>query len=115
LLKRFAPFVYDRRIFAHNGSVDWQQLLALLEDDHVKALAGRTDSEVYFHLILQYTEQESDVVLGIEKAITEIKKHDRAGLNFILTKPGRDCPRMFRKAHSGRLAQNPTEPSAQNR
>ena len=79
------PFLWERWLFAHNGWVNREALLERLEPERRKALEGQTDSEVYFHWILQNIEEHGEVE-GIKAAVKEVKglgKH--GGLNFILT------------------------------
>lgn len=42
------PFVYNNWLFAHNGGVNRNHLLAQLGDDYRSEIKGETDSEVYF-------------------------------------------------------------------
>ncbi len=80
------PFQFKNWIFAHNGSVDRDQLKSLLRHDYINELKGKTDSEVYFYLILQCIEEEDgNIINGIKKAINEVKSERHGGLNFLLS------------------------------
>ncbi|GIW96108.1 MAG: hypothetical protein KatS3mg110_4149 [Pirellulaceae bacterium] len=79
------PFQWDRWLFAHNGSVNREDLLGLLSEEHHAAIRGKTDSEVYFHWILQNIEREGDAVKGIKVALREVRNLQHSGLNFILS------------------------------
>ncbi|MGC8720724.1 MAG: class II glutamine amidotransferase [Thermodesulforhabdaceae bacterium] len=79
------PFKWNQWLFAHNGSVDVEALFELLNEEHRNAIHGETDSEVYFHWILQNVEQKGDVVHGIRVALREARKVRHTGLNFLLT------------------------------
>lgn len=79
------PFSFDEFIFAHNGSVDRERLMDLLEDDFKNALKGETDSEVYFYWLVQNIRKEGDVVKGIRSAVNKVKEYEHRGLNFLLS------------------------------
>jgi len=81
------PFLHDHWIFAHNGKVDTTFMEKNLSSRHARLLHGQTDSEKYFHWIMQNVEQSSDVVSGIIKAVNEIDAHkeDSTSINFLLT------------------------------
>jgi len=79
------PFKHKNWIFAHNGQVDGDYLKTLLNLEHKQALQGETDSEIYFHWLLQCTEEEHNIVKGIRKAIKKVSERDYSGLNFLLS------------------------------
>lgn len=79
------PFSFDRFIFAHNGSVDRDSLMDLLEEDFKKAIKGETDSEVFFYWILQNIKTKSDVIEGIRSAVNRVTEFNHTGLNFLLS------------------------------
>ena len=79
------PFKYENWIFAHNGSVDRDNLLSILVDKYKEKIEGETDSEVYFYWILQCIEEEGDIIKGIEKAVAEVVGKSYKGLNFLLS------------------------------
>ncbi|MCD6513299.1 MAG: class II glutamine amidotransferase [Candidatus Odinarchaeota archaeon] len=79
------PFKYDKWIFAHNGSVNKKYIKSKLNNKHLKALEGETDSEALFHLILQKIEEQKDPIKGIKTAINEACKTYFTSLNFILS------------------------------
>jgi len=63
--------------------VNRAQLLSLLNGGYLE-LEGETDSEVYFHRILQCID-EHGINDGIEKAVKEAREGARGGLNFLLS------------------------------
>ncbi|HTW21653.1 MAG TPA: class II glutamine amidotransferase [Mycobacteriales bacterium] len=72
------PFVADGWAFAHNGFVRGSDgIERLLTTRHRESLAGTTDSERYFHLVLQSAEQTGDIVRGVQLAAQTIA--DRCG------------------------------------
>jgi glutamine amidotransferase len=76
------PFQYQNWLFAHNGSVDRKALLKKLESTHQGAILGQTDSEVFFHWIVQNVELTKPVSEGLRKALKGMAGF--TGLNFIL-------------------------------
>ena len=78
------PFQYESWLFAHNGSVKREPLWDGLDTRHREAIQGKTDSEVYFHWILQNIDNcQGDVVSGVRLSLQSIV--DYSGLNFILS------------------------------
>jgi glutamine amidotransferase len=77
------PFSSGKWLFAHNGGLDRPSLLERLEDSRRAVLQGETDSEVFFHWILQNVEHERDVVPGLRVALTAARAF--TGLNFLLS------------------------------
>jgi glutamine amidotransferase len=77
------PFQYDNWLFAHNGAVDRESLLTKLSDTHRDSLRGDTDSEVYFHWIMQNIEITKSVPVGVSNAVKVMSNF--TGLNFILS------------------------------
>jgi glutamine amidotransferase len=77
------PFKYRNWLFAHNGSVDRDALLGKLDSTHRSAIQGQTDSEVFFHWILQNVELTRSVPEGLRTALKEMAGF--TGLNLILT------------------------------
>ena len=78
------PWLYKGYVFAHNGSVDRKSLLSLLTQNY-KDLEGETDSEVFFHLIVQEAENSGDFIEGVRRAIARINSNyiDYSSLNFV--------------------------------
>ncbi len=81
------PFRYGDWIFAHNGGLGEQCVRSLqkaLEPAHQAAITGDTDSEVYFHWLLQNIEDaDHNIRSGIRTALEQID--DYSGLNFLLS------------------------------
>ncbi len=77
------PFRYRQWLFAHNGSVDRDDLLSRLLPGRRALLRGQTDSEVYFHWILQNCAQRRSVLAGLRQALRVMKNY--TALNFLLT------------------------------
>ena len=78
------PFRLGNWLFAHNGSVAREPLLQELMEHHRLPLEGETDSEVYFHWILQNIEEcRGDLVEGIRSSLRIVRDYN--ALNFILS------------------------------
>jgi len=75
------PFKFDNWIFAHNGTVNREQL----RGRYVEGIAGETDSEVYFRWLLQCIEEEGEVEEGIRVAVEEAQRSAKGALNFLLS------------------------------
>jgi len=78
------PWLYRGWVFAHNGSMTRRAILKLLRDEY-RDLEGETDSEVFFHLIIQEVRDLGDPVEGIKRAIEKIIESgiQFTSLNFI--------------------------------
>jgi len=86
IIENCHPFEYGGWLFAHNGSLDRERLMDLLEPRHMDRISGHTDSEVFFHFLLQNIEAEkNNVAKGVSKAISFVKKGNHKGLNFLLS------------------------------
>lgn len=92
------PFCYKNWIFAHNGSVNREDLYQLLKKEFQKSIKGQTDSEAYFYWIIQNIEEKGDPVEGIKAALNEVVNHRCTGLNFLLSDG--QCLYSFRYANS---------------
>ena len=79
------PFKYNNCLFAHNGSVDRKYLFSFLRGKYKNELEGETDSEVYFHWILQNIEDYGDTLTGMKEAIKKVTQRNYSGLNFLLS------------------------------
>ncbi len=79
------PWLYRGWVFAHNGTIDREELLKLLSSEYSMDLEGDTDSEVFFHLIIQEVEGVGNPVKGIINAIKRITNSGVwfKSLNFI--------------------------------
>lgn len=78
------PFQHDNWLFAHNGTLRKSDILRQrLTPSHQEAVQGETDSEIYFHWILQHIESSGDVVEGIGAAVAELS--DYHSINFLLS------------------------------
>jgi glutamine amidotransferase len=80
------PFQSDKWLFAHNGTIrraDCESLRRRLNPNRQDAIRGQTDSEVFFHWLLQNIESSDSVVEGLRKAIHTIS--DYSALNFLLS------------------------------
>ena len=79
------PFRHGNWLFAHNGTVTRAPLYEKLNDQHRAALEGTTDSEVFFHCILQNIEKGEDKVEpGIRRSLEEVEKYEFSAMNFLL-------------------------------
>ena len=79
------PWLYRGRVFAHNGTIhDKQKLLSLLSEEY-RDFEGDTDSEMFFHLVVQEVNSIGDPVEGIMNAVEKIIKNCTrfSSLNFI--------------------------------
>jgi len=79
------PWLYRGWVFTHNGTIrNRRALLELLREEYHN-LEGDTDSEAFFHLIVQEIEDLGDSVEGIRSAIEKIvsKGIRFSSLNFI--------------------------------
>ncbi|ADV65140.1 class II glutamine amidotransferase [Desulfurococcus mucosus] len=79
------PWLYRSWVFAHNGTIhDRRALLGLLDERH-RSLDGDTDSEAFFHLVVQEAEEYGDPVEGIRRAVEKIIAEGIgfSSLNFI--------------------------------
>lgn len=79
------PFVYENFIFAHNGSVDRENILTHLKPEFKEKIKGETDSEAYFMLIMQFMSETKNIIDSIQKAVKIVKESTYSGLNFIMT------------------------------
>jgi len=79
------PFMFDNWIFAHNGTVNREQLRRKLRGRYAEGIAGETDSEVYFRWLLQCIEEEGEVEEGIRVAVEEAQGSAKGALNFLLS------------------------------
>jgi predicted glutamine amidotransferase len=79
------PFQHGKWLFAHNGSVgNYDKLRRRLSHDHAAAIKGETDSEVYFHWLLQNIERDGgNFAAGVKAALSGVE--DYTGLNFVLS------------------------------
>lgn len=80
------PFAHGKKwLFAHNGTLNNHgNLREELNESHAKAIEGATDSEVYFHWILQNIAQHNGSVEdGLRAALPRVKA--KTGLNFLLS------------------------------
>ncbi|RLE96758.1 MAG: class II glutamine amidotransferase [Thermoprotei archaeon] len=84
-LENTHPWLYKGWVFAHNGTINKHRLLKLLEEDYKKDLEGNTDSERFFHLIVQEADKTGDPVEGIKSAVNKIIENNIffTSLNFI--------------------------------
>ena len=79
------PWLYKGWAFAHNGTIrDRQALLELLREGYCD-LKGDTDSEAFFHLIVQEAIELGDPIEGIKSAVEKIigRGIGFSSLNFI--------------------------------
>lgn len=82
------PFAYKNWIFAHNGTIScYNRLKGALDNQYLENIKGSTDSEVYFHWILQNINKKGNIIEGITDALKSIKDNCKgsSGLNFILS------------------------------
>ena len=85
------PWLYRGWVFAHNGTIyDRRALLGLLHGEY-RGFEGDTDSEVFFHLVVQEAESLGDPVEGIRSAVEKVVAEGIgfSSLNFIASDGGR--------------------------
>jgi predicted glutamine amidotransferase len=86
------PFRYERYVFAHNGAIHPQDRLGeMLPPEWEGRLAGTTDSERYFLLIMsRLASHGGDVVAAIAEATADVDaRYEANSLNAILLSPER--------------------------
>lgn len=79
------PFTSGPWLFAHNGTVNRIRIMPMLEPDDARSLEGDTDSEVYFHYLLQRIAKAGSAAEGLAAAVVEVRRYSFLALNFILT------------------------------
>lgn len=78
------PFFYGNYIFAHNGTVNKEKILALLKEPYnFDYQSEPIDSEVLFRYLIQNIKEENNVITGLKKALNQVK--DSRGTNFVLS------------------------------
>ena len=78
------PWLYKGWVFAHNGTIDAEGLSNLLREEY-RDFEGETDSERFFHLIIQEVEELGDPIDGIKSAVRKVEEENIyfSSLNFI--------------------------------
>jgi len=77
------PFIAGRWAFCHNGHCSRERLMEHLLPKFRNGLEGENDSEVYFALLLQHLESETDPLDALRDAVHEVASvGDFTGLNF---------------------------------
>ncbi|HZD59847.1 MAG TPA: class II glutamine amidotransferase [Anaerolineae bacterium] len=106
-VKNTHPFYAEGWIFAHNGAIEGYEDIEL--DLAGVKFEGETDSERYFHLILNRIKCRGDVKEGIFSAIQWLERHQfLGGKNFLMSngrrlyayRSGRDLFYTIRKVPS---------------
>ena len=79
------PWLYRGWVFAHNGTIDERDRIeGLLEPSYRRGLEGDTDSERFFHLIVQEAKKVGNPIRGIIRAVElVIKNSPFSSLNFL--------------------------------
>jgi predicted glutamine amidotransferase len=106
------PFVMNGRIMAHNGGFgDLPRLEAQL-GSYAGLVLGDTDSERYFALITQQTDEHGgDVGAGIAAAATWIAAHlPVSALNTVVAAPGELWALRYPAQHALHILQRPGGP-----
>ncbi len=85
------PFSEDGYAFAHNGHIaPIDHLESLLSEEMRARLAGTTDSERYFRLVLQHIERCGSEPDGVTSALEELlSEFPNSSLNMLLLTPSR--------------------------
>jgi predicted glutamine amidotransferase len=76
------PFNSGKWIFAYNGTVDREYLMTRLTNAR-QSIVGETDSEIYFHWLLQNLEKGE--VEGLRFGIEELRNREYTALNFLMS------------------------------
>jgi len=84
-LENTHPWLYKGWVFAHNGTINKNRLSKLLKKNYRVSLEGDTDSERFFHLIVQEAEETGDSIEGIRRAVSKIIENNISftSLNFV--------------------------------
>jgi glutamine amidotransferase len=93
------PFNSGKWVFAHNGTLGRRYLITKLTRAG-RSIEGETDSEVYFHWLIQNLEKNG--VEGFRFAIDEVRKRAFTALNFILS-DGRSLYAYWEQAPSAKV------------
>ncbi|MEZ0344967.1 MAG: class II glutamine amidotransferase [Infirmifilum sp.] len=83
--KNTHPFLYDTWAFAHNGTINSYESLLELLGEKASRLAGNTDSEAFFHLLLSNIEALGDTVEGVKKTISQLEGIGYTSLNSVFS------------------------------
>lgn len=93
------PFTHGRWSFAHNGTIV-NRVTGEIREWLQPPVAGQTDSEAFFHLLLHFiAEHGGDVTAGVRAGVAWVlARSPKARLNFVLT----DGERIFayRRGHT---------------
>ncbi|GAB3616276.1 hypothetical protein GCM10027416_08330 [Okibacterium endophyticum] len=83
------PFSHNGYAFAHNGNLaPISRLDELLTDSTRARLKGDTDSERYFHYVLQCIEEYRDEAEGVTRALDRlVREFPNASLNALMLTP----------------------------
>jgi glutamine amidotransferase len=74
------PFRYGNWLFGHNGTVDRDRLLQVIDDD-TSSLEGDTDSEVYFRWLIRcFADRGLD---GLKAGLEFVRGGEFTALNFV--------------------------------
>ncbi len=100
-LENTHPWLYKGWVFAHNGTISKLDLLRFLREDYRAGLEGDTDSEVFFHLIVQEANEVGDPIEGIRGAISKIVGNNIgfSSLNFIASDGERLYALRYARSH----------------
>jgi len=79
------PFQYKNWVFAHNGGVEGENLLKHLDVTYQAAIQGKTDSEIFFLIIMQFYEETGDLKKALQKSVELVKETGYRALNFLLS------------------------------
>ena len=106
------PFVMNRRIMAHNGGFGELPKLEAQLGSYASLVLGDTDSERYFALITQQTDEHGgDVGAGIAAAASWIAAHlPLSSLNTIVAAPGQLWALRYPAQHALHILQRPAGP-----
>jgi predicted glutamine amidotransferase len=78
------PWLYRGWVFAHNGTIDAEGLYGMLREEY-RDFEGETDSERFFHFIIQEVEELGNPADGVKSAVDKVREKNIhfSSLNFI--------------------------------
>jgi glutamine amidotransferase len=79
------PFRRGRFVFAHNGTVATDALVARTAPEHLAAIVGTTDSEKLFAFVLTHIDQAADTERGIAAATRELHALEVGIATFLIS------------------------------
>jgi len=79
------PFRRGRFVFAHNGTVETDALVARTAPEHLAAIVGTTNSEKLFAFVLTHIDAAADIERGIAAAVRELHSLEVGIATFLIS------------------------------